>query len=66
MVWVGDKAGKPVDRQALLDERAELVEQIKSFKQLPKPTSSAAARFRQEDMEKLAKRVLAIDKALGR
>lgn len=53
-------------RQALLQKRAELERQITELASTPVGRSQAAARFRAEDLTKLAKKITAIDKKLGR
>ena len=56
-----------MDREALLAEREKLVRQIEERKAKgPDGKSAAAQRFFQEDLTALAKKVVAIDKKLGR
>lgn len=54
-------------REKLLTQRASLVKQIEDLKAKgPSSKSAAALAFHTEDLAKLAKKVLAIDKKLGR
>lgn len=56
-----------MNRDKLLEERAKLVAQIEALKAKgPSGKSAAAAQFFQEDLTALAKKVVAIDKKLGR
>ena len=55
------------DKSKLLAEREKLVERIKQLnKQGPAGKSASALAFHQEDLKALAKKVIAIDKKLGR
>lgn len=55
------------DRNALLAEREKLVKEIEALKAKgPSGKSAAALRFHAEDLTALAKKVVAIDKKLGR
>lgn len=57
----------PIDREELLKTREQLVEEIKTLQAKPLSSKSvAAATFRAEDINKLAKTILGIDKKLGR
>lgn len=56
-----------MDRDKLLAEREKLVKQIEERKARgPDGKSAASLRFFQEDLTALAKKVVAIDKKLGR
>ena len=56
-----------MDRDKLLAEREKLVKQIEERKAKgPDGKSVASLRFFQEDLTALAKKVVAIDKKLGR
>lgn len=56
-----------MNRDKLLEERAKLVAQIEALKANgPSGKSAAAAQFFQEDLTALAKKVVSIDKKLGR
>ncbi len=54
------------ERAKLLEQREKLEQQIKDLKAQPLGRTMAAARFRQEDLTALAKKMVAIDKKLGR
>lgn len=68
-MWIGnpDDRTNP-ERTALLERRAELVKQVEARKKNA-PASTAAGyihKFYREDLTKLAKEILNIDKKLGR
>lgn len=54
------------ERAKLLEQREKLEQQIKDLKAQPLGRTMAATRFRQEDLTALAKKMVAIDKKLGR
>ncbi len=70
MTWHADRTEGRVGgdaREKLLAERAELEVQVKALAAKPLSSkSAAAAKFRQEDLLALAKKIKAIDKKLGR
>lgn len=69
MVWLGDQKAKPteVKQVQLLAERERLVAEIQRLKDAPLPSSSMAARQgRAADLTALAKKVMSIDRKLGR
>jgi hypothetical protein len=69
MTWHGERIeGRPADgeREKLLAARAKIEAEIRTFAAQPVGKSQAAARFRQEDLIKLAGKIKAIDKKLGR
>ena len=69
MVWLGDTRSTLLtsEREALLAERATIVSQIEALKKSPKQSNAAwADKFRNEDLGALAKKVVNIDKKLGR
>ena len=56
-----------MDREKLLKERSVLVQKIEELKKRgPSGKSAAALTFHQEDLTALAKKVISIDKKLGR
>lgn len=56
-----------IDREKLLAERDELVAKVKTLKETPLTSKSAAvAQFRADDLNTLAKKILGIDRKLGR
>jgi len=54
------------EREKLLEDRAKLVEEIKTLNAQPVGKSQAAINGRKEDLEALARKVNAIDRKLGR
>ena len=68
MTWMGDTSKNPTDeaKAKLLLERAGLVEEIEALKAKPIGRAPSAAKWRQEDLLAIAKKVTAIDKKLGR
>lgn len=69
MVWLGDTRSTILqsERETLLAERSELVKQVEQLNAAPKQSNSAwADRFRAEDLQVLAKKIINIDKKLGR
>lgn len=70
MTWHAERVegrANGAEREKLLAEREKLVSQIGLLKDSPLRTkSNAEAQGRQEDLIKLAKKVTAIDKKLGR
>lgn len=54
------------DREKLLKERDKLEAQIKALKAAPLSNSNAARQGRQEDLLKLARKMVLIDQKLGR
>jgi hypothetical protein len=54
------------EREKLLAKRADLEAEVKALAAKPVGPSQAAARFRQEDLVALAKKIKGIDKKLGR
>jgi hypothetical protein len=70
MTWLKDKnAGlNGEQRQLLLTEREELIQQIKELRDRPlaRGDMQTQLKFRQQDLLKLAEKVTAIDRKLGR
>ena len=55
------------DRDKLLEQRARLVKQIEDLQAKgPDGRSAAALRFHAEDLQTLAKKIVSIDRKLGR
>ena len=54
------------EREKLLKERDKLENQIKILKNTPLSTSKTAIQGRQEDLLKLARKMVLIDQKLGR
>ena len=66
-MWLGDQdAKKLIPRAELLAQRADLEKKIKDINAQPMPKEEWQKRFRNEDLTKLAKQILNIDKKLGR
>ena len=69
MTWLKDQNAGPqgAAREALLKQRAAIVQQIEELKQAPlRSKTMAAVNGRQEDLIALAKLIVSIDKKLGR
>lgn len=73
MVWLGDRTNRTHDveahneeRRRLLYKREMVVAQIEALKASPCGTTQTAINGRAEDLAKLAKKVISIDKKLGR
>jgi hypothetical protein len=69
MTWLSTvQDGRPDEakRAKLLDKREQLVKQVEELSKQPIGKSAASARFRQEDLLKLASKIKGIDKQLGR
>lgn len=67
MTWLGDpEIKKQIPREALLKERSKLEAKIKEINAEPMPKEEWKQRFRKEDLLKLAKQIINIDKKLGR
>lgn len=70
MTWYSDQSeGKPLgeSREKLLAEREKIEAEIKALKAKPlNSTSHAAFQGRQEDLLALARKMVLIDKKLGR
>lgn len=69
MTWHAERVeGRPNEagREKLLADRAKIEAEIRALAAQPVGKTQAAARFRQEDLIKLAGKIKAIDKKLGR
>lgn len=70
MTWHAERVeGRPVDeaREKLLTQRAKLEQDARDLAAKPIGSkTAAAARFRQEDLLAIAKKIKGIDKKLGR
>ena len=68
-MWIGnpDERKNP-EREALLKQREKLVSKVTALKNSPPPAGSPSFKFKfyQEDLLKLAKEILNVDKKLGR
>lgn len=68
MTWLGDDQAKPSDaeRAKLLEKRAKIQKEIEVLGMKPIGPTNAARLGRIEDLTKLAKEIVKIDKKLGR
>lgn len=69
MTWLADNENSRASgdvREKLLVQRQNLVDELAVLKKRPKGKSMAAQRFDLEEMTALAKKILNIDKKLGR
>ena len=70
MTWLADQSQGRAEgekREQLLAEREKIEQQIRALKAAPlRSKTQAAAQGRLEDLNALARKILAIDKKLGR
>lgn len=69
MTWHADQVeGRPQGdaRHKLLAQRAKLVKELEDFVRRPPSRTEAGLRFDREDQLAVAKKIVAIDKKLGR